>query len=80
LHGPHTGRRLQANPISFRVLGVLTALSSRAVVLQDPLARVRLLEPIQELRGRVDLIVVLALGKHRQLVQVFDEPWRRLGM
>src|SRR5205814_9501742 len=45
LHGPHTTRRrLQANPISFRVLGVLTALGSHAVVLQDRLARVRLLE------------------------------------
>src|SRR6185295_20349132 len=31
LHGPHTGRRLQANPISFRVLGVMTALGSHAV-------------------------------------------------
>ena len=53
LHGPDAGRRLQANPISFRVLAVLTALGSHAVVLQDRLARVRLLEPVQELSGRV---------------------------
>src|SRR6201985_68618 len=68
LHGPHTGRRLQANPISFRVLGVLTALGSYAVEFEDALARERLLEPVEELSGRVDLIVVLTLGKHRQLV------------
>src|ERR1700752_5109691 len=51
LHGPDTGRGLPANPISFRVLGVLTALGSPAVEFEDALARVRLLEPVQELSG-----------------------------
>jgi hypothetical protein len=68
LHGPHTGRRPQSNPISFRVIGVLTALGSHAVEFEDALARERLLEPVEELSGRVDLIVVLALGEDGQLV------------
>jgi hypothetical protein len=38
-------------------------LCALAVVLQDPLARERAFEPVQELRGRVDLVVVLALGE-----------------
>jgi hypothetical protein len=38
-----------------------------------------LLEPVEHLCGRVDLVVVLALGKNRQLVQVFVEPCRLFG-
>ena len=34
------------------------------------------LRPVKHLRGRVDLVVMLPLGKHRQLVQVFGEPRR----
>ena len=34
-----------------------------------------LLEPVEHLRGRVDLVVVLALRERRQLVQVFGEPF-----
>jgi hypothetical protein len=34
-----------------------------AVEFEDALARERLLEPVEELSGRVDLIVVLPLGK-----------------
>src|SRR5260370_16228524 len=30
------------------------------------------------LRGRIDLVVVLAFRKHRHLVEVFGEPRRRL--
>src|SRR5580704_10093272 len=38
------------------------------------LTRKRLLEPVEKLRGRVRLVVVLAVGEHRQLVEVFGEP------
>ena len=34
------------------------------------------LEPVEQLGGRVDLVVVLAFGKDCQLVQVFGEPRR----
>src|SRR5580692_6208728 len=44
IHGPDAGWGKQANPISFRVLGVLTALVSHAAEFQDALARERLLE------------------------------------
>jgi hypothetical protein len=39
-----------------------------AVVLADPLVRERALEPVQELRGRIDLVVVLARPDSRNLV------------
>src|SRR5271163_2623258 len=38
-----------------------------------------LLEPVQHLRSRVDLVVVPASRKSRQLVQVFGEPSRLSG-
>jgi hypothetical protein len=38
-----------------------------------------LLEPVEQLRGRIDLVVVLAVGEDRQLVEVFGEPSRFLG-
>ena len=38
-----------------------------------------LLEPVEHLRGRVDLVVVLALRERGQLVQVFGEPCRLFG-
>ena len=68
LHGSDAGWGKQANPISFRVIGVLTALGSHAVEFEDALARERLLEPVQELSGRVDLIVVPARLPIRKLV------------
>src|ERR1700724_4180161 len=34
-----------------------------SVVLEDALAREGLLEPVEELRGGVDLIIMLAIGK-----------------
>ena len=52
LHGPHTARRLQANPRSFRVIGVLTALGLHAVEFEDALTWERLFEPVEELRRR----------------------------
>jgi len=73
------GLPLHAAAGPFGVDGVRLALlldpfGALAIVLEDALARERALEPIQELRGRIDLIVVLALRKHRQLVAVFSEP------
>ena len=61
-------------------LGVAVWIAARALarVLEDFPVRHRLLEPIEELRGRIDLIV-LALRKHRHLVEVFGEPRRGLG-
>jgi hypothetical protein len=50
-----------------------------AVVLVDALARERRLEPVQELRGRIGSVVVLAVGEHGELVKIFGEPRRRLG-
>jgi hypothetical protein len=44
------------------------------------LVRERAIEPVQELRGRINLVVVLALRKHRHLVEIFGEPGRRLGV
>ena len=68
LHLPcYAGGRSQANP---KALGVLIALAALLRLLgphlpelEAPLARERALEPVEELRCRVDLIVVLARGK-----------------
>ena len=62
-------------------LGVAVWIAARALarVLEDFPVRHRLLEPIEELRGRIDLVIVLALRKHRHLVEVFGEPRRGLG-
>src|SRR6516165_3616853 len=48
------------------------------VKLEDPLARKRLLEPVEELCGRIDLVVMLAIGEDGHLVEVFGEPGRTL--
>src|SRR5215831_13021522 len=34
----------------------------------------RLLKPVEKLGGRIDLVVMLAIGKHSHLVQVFGKP------
>jgi hypothetical protein len=39
----------------------------------------RLFEPVQELRDRIDLVVVLSLREHHHLVEVFCKPRGRLG-
>src|SRR6201993_2413838 len=49
-----------------------------SVVLEDALARKRLLEPVEELGGGVDLIIMLAIGKDGHLMEVFGEPGRAL--
>src|SRR6202045_4691983 len=45
-----------------------------SIVLEDALTRVRPLEPVEELGGRIDLVVMLAIGKDRHLMEVFGEP------
>src|SRR5882672_10523805 len=45
-----------------------------SVVIEDALAGERLLEPVEELRGGVDLVVMLAVGKDGHLMEVFGEP------
>ena len=44
-----------------------------------PPARHGHFQPVQELRCRVDLVVVLAAREDRHLVEVFGKPGRRLG-
>src|SRR6516165_5341681 len=56
-------------------LSLLFQLFSLSLVkLEDPLARERLLEPVEELGGRIDLVVMLAIGEDGHLVEVFGEP------
>ena len=57
---------------------LLEFLRTLAVVLIDALTRERLFAPIQELRGRIGLVVMLAVWEDRQLVEVFGEPRRGL--
>jgi hypothetical protein len=76
VYGPDAGRRPEATPALF---SLLAALRLHPVELVDALVRERLLEPIQELSGRVDLVVMLAFPEDRHLVKVFGEPGRRLG-
>ena len=47
--------------------------------LEKPLAGERALEPVQELRGRIDLVVVLTVGEDGELVEIFVEPRCGLG-
>src|SRR6202022_2626944 len=49
-----------------------------SIVLEDALARERLLEPVEELGGRIDLVVMFAIGKDGHLMEVFGEPGRAL--
>jgi len=54
------------------LVGKTLGLHSRPLVV--PLAWKGLFEPVEKLRGRVCLVVMLALGEYRQLVEVFGEP------
>ena len=55
-------------------------LGERLVVLVDAAGLAAgTLEPVEQLGGRVDLVVVLAAREDRQLVQVFGEPAGLLG-
>src|SRR6516225_4201861 len=61
----YAGGRSQADP---KALGVLIALAVAALLrllshqFDEPLVRERALEPVEELRRRVDLVIVLAPG------------------
>ena len=62
-----------------RIWGLFGLLSLRLLspILDEPLhaSRGLLLEPIQRLRRRICLIVILALGKRSQFVQILLQPW-----
>ena len=62
-----------------RFVGVVGRLRELPVILEEPLARERALEPVQELGGRINLVVVLAVREDGHLVEVLVEPRRRLG-
>src|SRR4029077_4113043 len=64
-------RALSLVPQVFRVA---IALGLYPGVLEVLLLREWALEPIQKLGGRIDLVVVLAVWKDRDLVEVFGEP------
>ena len=53
-------------PLEFLVL--------HPVVFEDPLAWERLFEPVEKLRGRVDLVVVSSFRKDCNFVQIFGQP------
>jgi hypothetical protein len=53
----------------------LEFLGLHAVELHEALIRERPLEPVEELSGRVDLVVVLAVREHRDLVEILGDPW-----
>ena len=56
-----------------RFAALFGLLCEPAIVLEDALAGERLLEPVEELCGRIHLIVVFALWEEADLVQVFGE-------
>src|SRR6266850_6236093 len=68
-------RRLEADVDRLRRLQFFGHFS---IVLEDALVRHWPLEPVEELRGRIDLIVMLAIGKDGHLMEVFGEPGRAL--
>ena len=61
-----------------RFLALLDLLCAQAQKFVIFLTRKWLLESVEELSGRIDLVVVLAVGKDGQLVQVLREPRRRV--
>src|SRR6185436_13492076 len=62
-----------------RVARLLEGLRPHPRELVDALARKRSLEPVEELSGRVDLVVMLAVREDGQFVEVLGEPGSRLG-
>src|SRR5215471_15970534 len=78
LHGGESRRRLRADPKAFRVLAFPQALC-HLHRLNERLDWAWTSEPIEELRGRIDLIVILTVGEDGELVEIFGEPWRGFG-
>src|SRR5271168_242580 len=76
LHGADAGWRSQADP-GARPASQL--LGPHAVEFENTLAGERHLEPVEKLRSRIGLIVMLAVWEDRHLVEVFGEPRRGLG-
>src|SRR5467141_2305529 len=64
-------RRLEADIDRLRRLQFF---GHSSIVLEDALVRHWPLEPVEELRGGIDLVVMLAIGKDGHLVEVFGEP------
>src|SRR6516162_6812688 len=60
----------------FRLLCDL--LCAPAGALEDPPVWHRFLEPIEKLRGRIDLVVVLAFWEDDHLMEILGEPGRFL--
>jgi len=65
--------------LRFRFAALLGFLGQHPHELIWGLAWERALEPVEELRGRIDLVIVLAVGEDSQFVQVCVEPRPRLG-
>src|SRR5215467_3904514 len=61
----------------FLLVGKALGLHPRPLVVS--LAWKGLFEPVEKLRGRIRLVVVLALWEHGQLVEVFGEPGGTFG-
>ena len=80
LNAADAGGGFEAHAALARLRPLPQLLGEHAVIRPDA-ARLApgLLEPVQHLRGRVDLMVVFAVGKGGQFVDVFGEPARLLG-
>jgi hypothetical protein len=57
-----------------RLAALLGRFDIAAIELKDVLAGRRLFEPVEKLGGRIDLVVMLAVGEDGHLVQVFGKP------
>jgi len=65
--------------MSLPVFGLLCdLLGALSGALEDPPVWHRFLKPIKELRGRIDLVVVLAFWEDDHLMEVLGEPDRFL--
>src|SRR6266850_2473959 len=71
LHRADPWRRLEADIDRLRRLQFF---GHSSIVLEDALVRHWPLEPVEELRGGIDLIVMLAVREDGQLMEVFGKP------
>src|SRR6516162_11054154 len=65
--------------MSLPVCRPCTLLRALSGALEDPPVWHRFLEPIEKLRGRIDLVVVLAFWEDNHLMEVLGEPRRVFG-